>query len=172
MFAHPLIRSACLALCLTTGFLQASDTQAAERRIHPAPAKRPDFKRETIIIRANDDGQHRMIVEVARTPDELAYGLMNLKKFPADSEGMLFISPRPQQQLFWMKNTLMPLDVLFLDAQGKILNIEANASPKSLDFIPSKGLAKGVLEIGGGLAKRWNIRVGDRVIHKDFDAPP
>ncbi len=137
-----------------------------------APQNRPAFKREKIFILAQDGGRHAMTVEVARKPGELAYGLMKVKALPSGSEGMLFIMPQTQRQLFWMKNTHLRLDIIFIGADGTITHIYPNAQPYSLDFIASPGTAKGVLEIEGGMAARWGLRGGDRLLHKDFHASP
>lgn len=135
---------------------------------HYAGIKRPAFGRETIAIQSHTGGRHKMLVEVARKPAELAFGLMKIKSLPG-TEGMLFIMPRAQRQLFWMKDTLLPLDILFLASNGTITHIYPNAAPGSLDFIASPGIAKGVLEIEAGMASRWGLKAGDRLVHhKDF----
>lgn len=145
---------------------------AVPGKILAAPQKRPVFKREKIAVQAQDGGRHAMTVEVARKPEELAYGLMKVKALPNGSEGMLFIMPRQQRQLFWMKDTRLSLDILFIAADGTITHIYPEAEPLSLDFIASPGLAKGVLEIEGGMAKRWGLRAGDRLLHKGFPTSP
>lgn len=136
-----------------------------------APQKRPEFKLEKIAIQAQDGGRHTMIVEVARKPGELAYGLMKIQALPRGSEGMLFIMPQLKRQLFWMKDTKLSLDILFIASDGTISHIYPEAEPLSLDFIASPGIAKGVLEIEGGMAARWGLRAGDRLLHKDFLGP-
>lgn len=161
-----------IGLAIMPPALAAATTEAVDPgTIVAAPQKRPAFKREKIAIQAQDGGRHVMTVEIARQPGELAYGLMKVKTLPRGSEGMLFIMPQPQRQLFWMKDTKLSLDILFIASDGTITHIYPQAEPLSLDFISSPGVAKGVLEIEGGMAARWGLRAGDRLLHKDFPAP-
>jgi uncharacterized membrane protein (UPF0127 family) len=83
---------------------------------------------------------------------------------------MLFVLPKEQPMSMWMKNTFIPLDMVFIGAGGVIVNIHENAVPQSLDTISSAGPVHAVLEIGGGMAKRLGIHAGDRVIHKSLPA--
>jgi uncharacterized protein len=136
--------------------------------IHAAPSQRPRFVRDKLVINGASGGQHHLTVEVARSLDELAYGLMHITRLP-DTEGMLFILPRAEPQNFWMKDTRLPLDLLFANAQGLIITIAADATPGSLHYIASQGAAKAVLEIPAGMAKRWGLKVGDRLRYKDFN---
>ena len=101
-------------------------------------------------------------VEVARTPSERSQGLMFRKQLPKD-HGMLFVFERTQSVSFWMDNTPIPLDLLFADAEGEVVNLHANAVPFSQDLIPSRQPIRYVLEIPGGVAKQRGIRVGDRL---------
>ena len=160
-----------LTIAAVTSSVAAIEAADKETIVTP-PQNRPAFKREKISILAQDGGRHVMTVEVARKPGELAYGLMKVKALPSGSEGMLFIMPQTQRQLFWMKNTHLRLDILFIGVDGTITHIYPNAQPYALDFIASPGKAKGVLEIEGGMAARWGLRAGDRLLHKDFHASP
>ncbi len=108
-------------------------------------------------------------VQVARTLEQQEVGLMWRKRLPR-REGMLFIFPEAKQATFWMRNTLISLDLIFIRSDGSIVNIAANAKPLSLDMIPSKGRVIAVLEIGGGQAKALGIRAGQQVCHADL--PP
>lgn len=83
---------------------------------------------------------------------------------------MLFDYDPPQQIAFWMKNTYIPLDIIFVGADGKIITIAAKTTPLSLEQIPSGGAARGVLEIAGGVSATLGIKVGDRVRHRLFDS--
>ena len=89
----------------------------------------------------------------------------------APDAGMLFILPAPQTMSMWMKNTLIPLDMVFIGMDGRIVNVHERAVPHSLDTISSAGPVKGVLEIGGGMASKLGIRAGDRVVHEAFQPP-
>ena len=111
------------------------------------------------IISAN--GKDRFTVEVARTPEEQAQGLMFRKSVPPD-RGMIFPYDPPVQVSFWMKNTLVPLDMVFIGPDGKIGRIAANTTPMSLDPVASIDPVSAVLEIAGGRAAELGIREGDK----------
>lgn len=106
--------------------------------------------------------RHRFMVEVARTGPEQERGLMFRRRMGAD-EGMIFPMEQPRMVAFWMKNTVLPLDIIFIGADGRILNIAAMAEPYSEKPLPSAGRAKAVLELIGGRAARLGIAPGDRV---------
>ena len=82
--------------------------------------------------------------------------------------GMLFIFDREQEVLMWMKNTYIPLDMLFIDSRGHVVCLIANAKPESLEILSCDKPAKAVLEINGGEAQRRGIKVGDVVVHATF----
>ena len=106
-------------------------------------------------------------VELARTEEERATGLMYRKEL-ADGRGMLFDFTPEQQVSMWMKNTFIPLDMIFIRADGRILRIAENTEPQSTRIISSGGLAKGVLEVIAGTAKKYGIAPGDKVGHPLF----
>ncbi|MGE5565617.1 MAG: DUF192 domain-containing protein [Parcubacteria group bacterium] len=106
-------------------------------------------------------------VEVADDEAEREQGLM-FRTHLDDDQGMLFDFHTPQQVSFWMKNTLIPLDMIFIRADGTIANIEANTEPYSETPIPSDGEVLGVLEIGGGLTQELGVKPGDKVVHRIF----
>lgn len=112
------------------------------------------------------DVQH-FDVEVVDTPELRALGLMHRRHMP-EHHGMLFTFETQQNVSFWMKNTLIPLDLLYLKRDGVIHHIHHRAKPLDLTPLPSKGPVIAVLEINGGLARRLNIRVGDIVKHDFF----
>jgi uncharacterized protein len=104
----------------------------------------------------------RYRVELARTPEEQAQGLMFREALP-DKSGMLFLFPEDAVHKFWMKNTMIPLDIVWMDAQGKVLFVSAQTPPCRADPCPNYGpdiAAKTVLEIAGGMAKREKVDVG------------
>ncbi len=112
-------------------------------------------------------GQARFTVEIADDAEERAIGLMNRPSMPT-SAGMLFVYERPGTLSFWMRNTLIELDMLFADATGTIQNIHHRAIP--LDETPifgGDGLTH-VLEINGGLARTMGIKAGDQLRHPSF----
>ena len=100
--------------------------------------------------------QHQFRVEVARTPEEQAQGLMLRTALPADG-GMLFPFEKPRIASFWMKNTLIPLDMIFVRADGSIDRIAENTIPQSLEPVVSGGEVAAVLELAGGTAARLGI---------------
>lgn len=110
-------------------------------------------------------------IEVARSPKQLAHGLMWRTQL-ADDYAMLFIFGNRALRHMWMKNTPSPLDMLFVDAHGTITSIHANATPFSLEVISSKKPVPAVIEMRGGLAAQKGIRPGDRVIHPYFTGTP
>ena len=105
---------------------------------------------------------HRFTVELARTADEQAYGLMHRTKLGPD-EGMLFPFPQPRPASFWMKNTLIPLDMIFIRADGSIARIAANTTPHSLDSVGVGEPVAAVLELRGGRAAELGIDENARV---------
>jgi uncharacterized membrane protein (UPF0127 family) len=107
-------------------------------------------------------------VEMATTEEEKETGLMYRKEL-ADGKGMLFDFSPEQQVSMWMKNTYISLDMIFIRADGRILRIAENTEPLSTKIIPSGGLAKGVLEVIAGTAKKYGIEPGDRVGHPLFN---
>jgi uncharacterized membrane protein (UPF0127 family) len=106
-------------------------------------------------------------VEMAVTPDEQAKGLMFRRELP-EKQGMLFDFHREQPTSFWMKNTYIPLDMIFIRADGRILRIAENTVPLSEALVPSGGPVRAVLEVIGGTAKKLGIAPGDRVTHPIF----
>ena len=112
-------------------------------------------------------GPHKFTVEIATTPGQMQQGLMFRPSLPPDS-GMLFDYGHPVPAMMWMKNTLIPLDMLFVDAQGRVVNIHERAVPGSLDTISAAGPVRATIELNGGTAARLGIKPGDRVLHPIF----
>jgi len=112
-------------------------------------------------------GPHKFTVEVATTPGQMEQGLMFRQSLPADA-GMIFDYGVPSMAAMWMKNTLIPLDMLFVDQRGRIINIHERAVPGSLEPIAAAAPARAVIELNGGTAARLGIKPGDRVIFPIF----
>ena len=107
-------------------------------------------------------GKHRFTVEVAKTSEEQAMGLMYRNQLAPD-RGMVFPFDPPRDASFWMRNTLIPLDMIFVRADGSIANIAANTVPYSEEPVPSDGPVAAVLEIAGGRSAELGIKPGDKV---------
>lgn len=111
--------------------------------------------------------RHAFAVEVATTYEQLAQGLMYRRALAADA-GMLFDFGQTKPVSMWMKNTLIPLDMVFLAADGTVTGVAERAVPGSLETISSPGAVRGVLELNGGTAARLGIKPGDRLLHPLF----
>ncbi|HEV8681036.1 MAG TPA: DUF192 domain-containing protein [Stellaceae bacterium] len=111
--------------------------------------------------------EHRFTVELATTPAQTEQGLMFRRSLAPDA-GMLFDFKMPTMAMMWMKNTLIPLDMLFVDAGGRIVNIHQRAVPQSLETIAAAAPVRAVIELNGGTATRLGIRPGDRVVFPIF----
>ncbi|MCS6947038.1 MAG: DUF192 domain-containing protein [Steroidobacteraceae bacterium] len=125
------------------------------------------FPQTTVTVHARR-GAQVFRVWVARSPQQQAQGLMFVRSLASD-RGMLFVHDRPRVAGMWMKNTFIPLDMLFIDARGRIVTIHAETTPHSLDTLSSRVPVIAVIELKGGEAARRGIRVGDRV---EFRLPP
>ncbi|MGI8526243.1 MAG: DUF192 domain-containing protein [Pseudolabrys sp.] len=112
-------------------------------------------------------GVHVFSVEVVDNDADRARGLMYRKELP-EGRGMLFDFQHEQEVAFWMQNTYIPLDMLFIRADGRILRIAENTEPLSTRNIPSGGPVRGVLEVIGGTARKLGIAPGDKVAHPIF----
>lgn len=112
-------------------------------------------------------GVHVFSVEIVANDADRAKGLMFRKELP-EGQGMLFDFQREQDIAMWMKNTYIPLDMIFISGNGRILRIAENTEPLSERVIPSGGPVRGVLEVIGGTARKLGIAPGDRVAHPIF----
>lgn len=122
---------------------------------------------DTVEVRA-PSGTARFSVEIADTPEEQAQGLM-FREHMASSAGMLFVFPEPKHAAFWMKNTLIPLDMLFIDSTGRVARVHSNAIPHDETPIEGGDGVLMVLEINGGLAARMGIAEGAEMRHPALD---
>jgi uncharacterized membrane protein (UPF0127 family) len=116
---------------------------------------------------ASKSGVHAFAVETALTPEEQSRGLMYRKTLP-EGQGMLFDFTREQELTFWMKNTYVSLDMIFIRGDGRILRIAENTEPLSERMVPSGGPVRAVLEVVAGTARKLGIAPGDRVAHPIF----
>jgi len=122
----------------------------------------------SIVDLRDGDVQVRFRVEVAKTARERARGLMD-RETMARSRGMLFVYEAPHRASFWMKNTIIPLDILFLDETGRVRTIAKNTVPYSLDPILGGDGIKYVLEINAGLSSKFRLSEGAVLRHPEID---
>jgi uncharacterized membrane protein (UPF0127 family) len=128
-----------------------------------APADALAGEKGTIVFKT-ETGEHSFDIEVMTTFGERARGLMFRRSLPAKS-GMLFVYDRPQGATMWMKNTFIPLDMVFIAQGGTVHRIEANTEPFSTAIISSEGDVIAVLELNAGEAARIGLKRGDRAIY-------
>ena len=115
------------------------------------------------VIQKQDGGELVVRVEVADDREEQMRGLMYRTDLAADA-GMLFLFDQEQPRSFWMKNTPLPLDIIYIAKDGRIVSIAEHTTPFSTAAIPSGAPAQNVLEVNAGYAQRNGVRVGDRVV--------
>ncbi len=127
----------------------------------------PELPKEKLVIITRDGTRHDFNVEMALTPDQQTVGLMFRPSVPPDG-GMLFDWDAPRDSQMWMRNTIAPLDMVFINADGTIRSIAENTVPQSLAVIDSHGPVRATLELAAGTTARLNIRVGDKVEQRIF----
>ena len=130
---------------------------------------RGDAHLDKLVIVSKDGKQHSFDVEIAATDTDREVGLMFREHMDPD-HGMFFEMNKNEITRFWMKNTLIPLDMLFIASDGTIKTIHQNAVPKTLDPISSEVPVNAVLELNGGRAQALGISAGDKVQHSYFNA--
>ena len=130
----------------------------------PVSAQPVTFPKDTVTIETVDGKTHKFNVELATTPQQVAQGLMFRRQMAADA-GMLFLFERTDPATFWMKNTYIPLDMIFIGLDGRILNIAERTIPLTETPVHAAGPTRAVLELNGGTASRLGLKAGDRVRH-------
>lgn len=156
---------AILGLCFIA--INAVPSYAEGKKLAGPPVPQSTLRTEKVVIVTSKGEKHVFDAEMARSASELAYGLMNRTSMPQD-HGMLFLFRDEAERSFWMKNTLIPPDMIFIRADGVIRRIHPSAIPHDLTPVFSNGPAMAVLELNGGRAADLGIKAGDRVIHKSF----
>lgn len=153
-----------LALLLAACSPQSGDRAIAQPTADTVqPGRHPVSGLEVVPLTITQDGKvHRFRVEVARTRAEQSRGLMFRESMGPD-EGMIFPYDPPQLLSFWMRNTPLPLDIIFIDAEHRIINIHERTEPYSLDSRYSDGFAAAVLELNGGRTAELGIGPGAKV---------
>lgn len=158
-FHHVLFKRLVLCLFLSLFFIPMA-LHAAE---NPAP---PVDQTKTLSL-VSETGRHPFHVELALTKEQQTHGLMNRTKMSAD-EGMLFFFGTPEIRTFWMRDTLIPLDMLFIGVDGTILKIHEKAQPRDVHPVSSDQPCIAVLEVLGGTAERLQVKAGQKVHHIFF----
>jgi uncharacterized membrane protein (UPF0127 family) len=131
----------------------------------------PRLAEEPMVIVTRDGTRHSFRAEMAIQPAEQMIGMM-FRTTMAPDEAMIFDWGAPRESAMWMRNTLIPLDMLFVAADGRIHRIHERAVPQSLATIDSRGPVRATIEVPGGTAERLNLRVGDRVLQRIFGNAP
>lgn len=139
--------------------------------LHVQTGPQPRLPEEPLVIVTRDGQRHVFRVEMAIDPQQQTVGLM-FRTVVGPEEGMLFDWGTPRESAMWMRNTLVPLDMLFIAADGRIHRIAERTVPHSLASIESRGPVRATLELAGGTAERLGIRVGDRVLQRIFGNAP
>ena len=155
-----------VALAIALSGLFAVATAAQKPAVEPLDA----FPQSSLEIESSS-GRQQFTVWIADTASRRSRGLMYVKRL-APLRGMLFLYREPEVVSMWMKNTLIPLDMLFVAADGRVIRIAPRTTPLSLASITSMGSVTGVIEIGGGEAERLGIETGARVLHPAFQSLP
>lgn len=133
------------------------------------PAELRDLPQSSVQL-VTDSGSHRFKVWVAATEESQQRGLMFVRELPPQ-HGLLFLFPEPRHTSFWMKDTLLALDIIFIAADGRVARIVAGAQPLSLEPMDSGTPVKAALEVVAGTAARIGLKPGDRVRHPAFSGP-
>ena len=144
---------------------------AARAQYDEPKGPQPTLPTEKLAIVTKDGVKHMFTVEVAATPQQQMTGEMFRTSVPEDG-GMLFDWGTPRESPMWMKNTLVPLDMVFINQDGTIRAIAENTVPESLATIPSHGPVRATLELAGGVTAKLGITVGDKVEARTFGNAP
>ncbi|MGC3981666.1 MAG: DUF192 domain-containing protein [Steroidobacteraceae bacterium] len=162
-FMRILLRPVLMGLLLALSLINVSCAADPQLKLEPLS----NFPQSSLVILTPDARQHSFKVWVADTDTHREQGLMFVKSLD-ENTGMLFVFDQPQTIQMWMKNTLISLDMVFIDTNGRVDSVVANAKPLSLSIIDSKRTVLGVLELAGGSAAKLGIRAGAVVKHPFF----
>lgn len=153
----------CAVIALGATYLTSS-----QKKITAVGEKVSGLPVAEVVIKTARGDAHAFMLEVAKDAVDIQIGLMYRKHMP-DDHGMIFLMGKPAKEVsFWMKNTLIPLDMLFVDDAGRIAHIHPNAIPQDLTAIPSRVPVVAVIELNGGMAAKRGISVGDKVVYSYF----
>lgn len=151
-----------ILLAILSGLAYSCKEEKKKSKVTPIEIT---FKKEgeLLLLKASNDSIiKRLNIEIADDDYQTETGLM-YRKSMEDSQGMLFIFPDSQYRAFYMRNTQIPLDIIYIDANRTIVSIQKNAKPFDEASLPSDGPAKYVLEINAGLSSEWKLEKGDKI---------
>lgn len=161
---------ALLALaCCGASLVPPAGTARAQEKEPTGP--QPELPKEKLVITGHDGVAHVFQVEMAIKPEQQITGLMFRPSVPDDG-GMLFDWGTPRDSQMWMRNTLAPLDMVFINQDGTVRSIAEDTVPESLAVIDSRGPVRATLELAAGTTARLGIRVGDKVAQRIFGNAP
>lgn len=132
--------------------------------------KGPQFKKEGVLYflsKVNNDTLRQIDIELATNDQERAQGLMDRKSM-SDTQGMLFIFPHEEEQSFWMKNTYISLDIIYINEKKEIVSVQKYTTPLSEESLPSFKKAQYVLEVNAGFCDKYHIAYGDKISYKEI----
>ena len=155
------IAAALASTLLAFGMAQAQIPRQSAKVCKGQPELRPLEPLQVL----TKGGRQAFMVEIADSSVEREYGLM-CRRALAPDRGMLFVFDRPEPQAFWMRNTLIALDIVYLDARGRVVSISRNARPLDETPLPSGGASQYVLEIAAGRATQIGLQIGDQVVQR------
>ncbi len=155
-----------IVLAAAIALTAASGASAQLPRQNPADCKgQPELKPLQPLTVTTPKGAFKFAVEVADSQTEREYGLMCRRSLAAD-RGMLFVFPKAGYQAFWMRNTLIPLDIIYIGPDGRVVSVVRNAQPLNEAPLPSGAPAQFVLELAAGRAAQIGLLPGDKVQHR------
>jgi uncharacterized membrane protein (UPF0127 family) len=156
-----------LLLCLATLWLGSVNAEVTNDPAADVDRLNQIFERSTLKIATPDARMHAFSIWLANDDQHRQLGLMYVRKLD-ENAGMLFVYPTPFRISMWMKNTFIPLDMLFVNAKGKVVQVAERTTPQSLKTISSDTDVVGVIELNAGTAERLHIRPGSQVMHPAF----
>jgi len=165
-----MIRRFLLPLLALVPVLVTMPQPAALARGPDPTSPQAELPKEKLVVVSRDGASHAFDVEMALSPEQQTVGEMFRTQVPQDS-GMLFDWGYPRPSQMWMENTLVPLDMVFINVDGTIRAIAENTVPRSRAVIDSRGPVRATLELAAGVTARLDIRVGDTVHQRIFGNP-
>lgn len=151
--------------CVLSAFLSFSLISCnEEKKVQNIETEAITFTKEgeAYLIKSTGDTIKKLDIEFAETEYEKQTGLM-YRESMEDTQGMIFIYDSEGQRNFYMKNTYIPLDIIYYDADSSLVSIQKNAEPRSESALPSEGPAQFVLEVNGGLSEEWGLNQDDKI---------